>query len=108
MTSPDFFEIGASGRLYSRDFILHTLEDRSSKPLPHPDLWSTQDFQLYPLGPDTWLLHYLLEQTLPEGRRLTRRTTIWRQQPEGWQILFHQGTLVESIPTGAPSSTRNV
>jgi len=107
MTSPGFFEIGASGRLYSRDFILHTLETRYSNPNPHPDLWSTRDFQLLPLGPGTWLLHYLLEQTLPEGQRLTRRTTIWRQQPEGWQILFHQGTLIEPPHPGAPSSARS-
>ena len=107
MTSPDFFEIGASGRLYSREFILQTLETRYSNQLPHPDLWSTRDFQLLPLGPGTWLLHYLLEQTLPEGQRLTRRTTIWRQQPEGWQTLFHQGTVVESPHSGAPSSAQS-
>jgi len=93
MTAPSFFEIGASGRIYTRDFILQTVEERFRNPSPLPDLWNTTDFQLLQLSPDTWLLSYLLEQSLPSGPRLSRRSTLWRRTPPGWQILFHQGTL---------------
>jgi hypothetical protein len=52
------------------------------------------------LGPDTYLLTYTLDQA---GRR-TRRSTIWRRSEDGWQILYHQGTIIaaeedDRIPT---------
>ncbi|HEY0161985.1 MAG TPA: DUF4440 domain-containing protein [Edaphobacter sp.] len=94
LAAPEFFEIGASGRLYTRDFILDTLEERFRNPSPAPDLWSTSDFRLLRLGSNTWLLNYLLEQELPSSLRTTRRSTIWRKSLDDWQILFHQGTLL--------------
>jgi hypothetical protein len=94
MTAPGFFEIGASGRLYTREFILQTLEERHRVPRSEPDLWRTSDFHLLRLSSETWLLSYLLEQQLSSGPRLTRRSTLWQQSPGGWKILFHQGTPV--------------
>jgi hypothetical protein len=93
MAAPGFFEIGASGRVYTRDFILDTLEQRHRTPGSEPDLWNASDFRLRRLSTDTWLISYLLEQQLPSGPRLTRRSTLWQQTSRGWQILFHQGTL---------------
>jgi hypothetical protein len=93
MAAPGFFEIGASGRLYTRDFILDTLEERHRTSGSDPDLWNASDFRLRRLSSDTWLISYLLEQQLPSGLRLTRRSTLWQQTSCGWQILFHQGTL---------------
>jgi len=92
--APGFFEIGASGRLYSREFVLQTLEQRSRNPsFMEEERWKTSDFRLLRLGPETWLLSYLLDQNLPTGHRLSRRTTLWRQTSGGWQVIFHQGTL---------------
>jgi len=99
-TAPDYWEVGASGRLYSRDFILHEL----TKSVPYVDAaaagWETSEFGLRRLGPDTYLLTYTLDQA---GRR-TRRSTIWRRSEDGWQILYHQGTIIaaeedDRIPT---------
>jgi hypothetical protein len=88
MTAVDFWEIGASGRRYSRAFVLDLLERREPDPEEHT--WQTRDFHCRQLGPDTYLLTY----TLAQGERLSRRSTIWRRQGGDWQILFHQGTLV--------------
>ena len=44
------------------------------------------------LGPDTYLLTYNLQQ----GPRFTRRTTIWQHSPEGWLVVYHQGTIVSA------------
>jgi hypothetical protein len=90
MTAPDFWEIGASGLRYSRDFILDTLEERSLHPQPE-DLQAT-GFHCRQLAPDVFLLTYTLLQS---GQRLTRRSTIWQRSSEGWKILFHQGTVVQ-------------
>ncbi|HWG66881.1 MAG: DUF4440 domain-containing protein [Pseudomonadota bacterium] len=89
MTADDFWEIGASGQRYSRDFVLDVLEARLANPVDESD-WESRDFHLRELAPDVYLLTY----TLRQGERLTRRSTIWRRADAGWKIVFHQGTVV--------------
>lgn len=90
MTSDNFWETGASGRRYSRKFVLDALERRHRA--PHEDIWETTDFHCARLAADTCLLTYTL---LQDGVRLTRRATIWQNTSEGWKILYHQGTIVQ-------------
>lgn len=93
MTEAGFWEVGASGRRYSRDHVLDVLEDRHqvASHLALEDTWEAMDFACRELGSDTYLLTY----TLLQGQRKTRRATVWRRSAAGWKILFHQGTLVE-------------
>jgi hypothetical protein len=90
MTVEDFWETGASGRRYSREFVLDELERRYSA--PHNDVWETRDFNCCKLADDVYLLTYTL---LQDKQRLTRRTTIWQRGKSGWQIVYHQGTIVQ-------------
>lgn len=90
MTDVNFWEVGASGRIYSRSYVLDVLEDRHARPVV--DDWETRDFFCQEIAPDTYLLTY----TLQKGSRTTRRATLWRRSVEGWKILYHQGTIVES------------
>jgi hypothetical protein len=90
MTTADFWEIGASGRRYSREYVLSVLEDRRAGSGPI-DVWSTTDFHCRQLAKNVYLLTY----TLFQGARTTRRATIWERNAEGWQAVFHQGTVVE-------------
>jgi len=99
-TAPDYWEASASGRRYSRDFVLRTLDE-------HPPVnadsvgWESYDHALRRLGPDTYLITYTLRQI----ERLTRRATIWQSTPQGWRILYHQGTIVSAEDDDAfPSS----
>jgi hypothetical protein len=89
-TDPAYWEVGASGRRYSRDFILRELTVSA----PYVDArvagWRSSEFGLRRLGPDTYLLTYTLDQA---GRR-TRRSTIWQHAEDGWRILYHQGTII--------------
>lgn len=87
MTASDFSEVGASGRRYSREFVLDTLEKRGAVSMPED--WRAHDFDCRRLAPDTYLLTYTLEQ----GERISRRSTIWQQSDGVWRALFHQGTL---------------
>jgi hypothetical protein len=93
MTGPQFWEVGASGRRYSRDHVLDVLEDRHqvASHLALEDTWEAIDFACRELGSDTYLLTYMLLQ----GQRKTRRATVWRRVEGHWKILFHQGTVVE-------------
>ena len=90
MTAEEFWETGASGRRYSRQLVLDELEKRFAA--PHEDVWETGEFQCRSPGEDTYLLTHLL---LQNHVRLTRRATIWRKTPDGWKILYHQGTVVQ-------------
>ena len=94
MTEEDFWEVGASGRRYSRDHVVEVLEGRHqvASHLALEDTWEALDFACRELGSDTYLLTY----TLLQGRRKTRRVSLWRRRSgEDWKIVFHQGTLVE-------------
>jgi hypothetical protein len=99
MTHSDFWEIGASGKRYSREYVLSELEKR----FPHNvdeersdgkenDIWETSDFHCRQLASDVYLLTYTL---LQDNLRTTRRTTLWQRSNDGWKILFHQGTVVQ-------------
>lgn len=88
MTEADFWEVGASGQRYSRQYVLEALDARRIS--PEPDVWETSGFHCRQLAADIYLLTY----TLRQNSRLTRRSTIWRKVPNGWKIVFHQGTVV--------------
>jgi hypothetical protein len=92
MTADDFWEIGASGQRYSREFVLDVLEARLASPVDESD-WESRDFHVRELAPDVYLLTY----TLRQGERLTRRSTIWRRADGDWKIAFHQGTVVAAV-----------
>ena len=92
MTDPSFWEVGASGRRYSREFILDTLEDRVLK--GYEDIWETLDFHCLEVASENYLVTY----TLLQGARVTRRATLWRRTSSGWKILYHQGTVVDPAP----------
>ncbi len=92
MMAEDFWEVGASGQVYDREFVLDELQRRFST--PHEDVWETSEFRCRRLSTDLYLLTYTLVQ---DGKRRTRRSTIWQRTLEGWKIVYHQGTLVESL-----------
>ena len=88
MTLPDFWEVGASGRQYSRDQVLDVLEERAKS--PSKEQWKTEDFHCLEIAENNYLLTY----TLIQENRMTRRATIWRRANDGWKIVYHQGTIV--------------
>ena len=93
MTVSDFWEIGASGRRYSRGYVLDELERRYqlAGEDPAPASLKPSGFHCRRLCADVYLLTY----TLLQGERKTHRATIWQKTAEGWKIVFHQGTIVQ-------------
>ena len=96
-TAADFWEVGASGRRYSRAFILQMC---CREELVDADAagWRASEFGLRRLGPDCFLLTYTLDQ---QGR-MSRRATVWERAVDGWRILYHQGTIVTADEDDAP------
>jgi len=91
MITDDFWEIGASGNIYSRDYILGVLEKRHSDATYRED-WETNDFHCSQIAQDLYLVSY----TLRLHGRFSRRTTLWQRTQDGWKARFHQGTPVKA------------
>lgn len=86
---PEFWEIGRSGRSYTRAEILeHLLKEKQ------PAKIQSQDFLIRLLAPDVLLLTYKSAHVGADGilERYTLRASVWKFGPSGWQLLFHQGT----------------
>lgn len=90
MLSEEFWETGASGARYSRQFALDTLERRFAA--PYEDVWEASGFYCQRLASDVCLVTYTLVQN---RSRKSRRATIWRRAANGWKVVYHQGTLIQ-------------
>jgi hypothetical protein len=90
MTDAQFREVGASGRRYDREYVLNLLEKRFEN--PGEDIWEVSDFECLALSRDTYLVTYTL---LQQKQRVTRRSSVWRRRGKVWQVVYHQGTVVE-------------
>lgn len=85
-----FWEVGASGNVYTRAYVVETLLKRYNDP-SYQDIWEAKDFVLTKLAPNHYLLTYVLIQ---DKTRDTRRSTLWRHIHGTWKILYHQGTVI--------------
>src|SRR6267378_2038037 len=60
MTESTFWEVGASGRCYSREHVLDELEKRTASKIEQA--WETDDFDCLKIADDSYLLTYKLIQ----------------------------------------------
>src|SRR5580693_2173396 len=84
MMDESFWEVGASGQRYSRQFVLDIVGSLGHD--TDDDQWRCEGFNCRKIAPDNFLLTY----TLHQGERVTRRATLWRRTPSGWKVLYHQ------------------
>jgi hypothetical protein len=84
--APDFFEIGQSGRIWSRDACLsHASQPLVARlPLAH--------FQVRLVTADVAHATYVSAVTYDGVEAYAHRSSIWRRAVAGWQLVFHQGT----------------
>lgn len=88
MMDEGFWEVGASGCIYTKDYVLDALEERYSK--PYKESWQTQNFKCRELSKNIYLLTYTLTQ---KNCRITRRSTIWKYSKDDkqsqlrWRLL---------------------
>jgi len=97
----DFFEIGASGKVYSRDLVVDVVEQRYLSGVdPRDDAWEIDSFATRALTDDLSLVTYRISF----AGRLSRRSTLWRRHATGWRAVYHQGTLCEPDPEPGPDT----
>jgi hypothetical protein len=88
LLAADFFEFGASGRIWNRDQILHLLATEDYSP---PAL---EDFACRSLAEGVVLVTYRTVRTNAETglRESALRSSIWVLESGKWVVRFHQGT----------------
>lgn len=82
LLSDDFYEIGASGRTFDKDAIIKDLSTEQ----PSQTKFTIVDFKLSQFSQDLVQARYRVLETK------TLRSSIWRNDKDGWKIVFHQGT----------------
>lgn len=82
---PSFFEVGQSGRRYSREDIIG---------VPHRPINASEfvDFKAFALGESVVVLTYAIESAFAGIQVITRRLSIWSNSTGRWLLCYHQGT----------------
>jgi hypothetical protein len=89
---PEYREFGRSGVQYSRAQIIDHLLSETNAAKVH-----AQGFAIVELAPLVVLLTYKSAYISSSGvlERHANRSSIWRREIVGWQMVFHQGTPTE-------------
>jgi hypothetical protein len=87
LLDPDFEEIGASGKAWSRQAIIEELSGDRTPSDSEPPI-GAEDMTGRLLADDLVLLTYVSDAS---GRR-ARRSSLWRCSGGSWRLFFHQGT----------------
>jgi hypothetical protein len=90
LLADDFLEFGSSGRTFDKAAILEELRNEPSRPTP-----LLSDFGIRPLAPDVMLVTYRTTRLSSSGEPIShaRRSSIWVNRDNRWQMTFHQGTI---------------
>jgi len=86
---PDFYEFGASGRIWDRASIIASLASEND---PGAGGSTTSRMKGVQLAPD--LVHLTFDTD--RNGRWAHRSSLWRLTEEGWLLYFHQGTLYDA------------
>ena len=86
LLDPEFREIGASGRLWTRAELVAALPEDEGPDEPV----AAEQFEGVEVAPGLVLLTYVSD---PDGRA-ARRSSLRRRSGGRWRLLHHQGTLL--------------
>ncbi|WP_328862595.1 nuclear transport factor 2 family protein [Streptomyces sp. NBC_00306] len=90
LLDPDFVEVGASGRRWSREDILAALPEMDGA-AEDGARYEPSDLRGVVLAPG--LVHLTYETTINEER--ARRSSLWRAGHDGtWRMYYHHATIV--------------
>ena len=89
LLSDDFLEYGSSGTVWDKGRVLEELPELSQL-----KSFAISDFRVEALEEHFALATYRLVVSDSTGEeRRSLRSSVWRHEPGGWRLLFHQGTL---------------
>lgn len=85
----EFIEFGASGDVWGKTGIIEAMESEVSK------VRVIDDFELRHIGCHVVLATYRCHHSHTSGsEHSSLRSSIWREDSDGWRLVFHQGTRI--------------
>ncbi|MBV6791755.1 nuclear transport factor 2 family protein [Xanthomonas euvesicatoria] len=88
LLDPAFVEFGTTGRRYTRSEVIAALRAPGVAAE-----YCAEDFECARLAPDLAQVRYRSVDRRQGVERQALRSSLWRSNAAGWQLLFHQGTL---------------
>ncbi len=85
LIADDFVEFGSSGKIYKKRDILKSLPTEKARS------FQVYDFKATTLSENIILATYRVTENAVDSLR----SSIWKYFKNGWQMIFHQGTLCE-------------
>jgi hypothetical protein len=91
LLTDDFQEFGASGHVFSKAEVIAALQEERERRI------AMQDFNSLMIDSSTMLVRYRSVRTGEDGTTVEAlRSSLWVLRQGRWQILFHQGTRIET------------
>jgi len=87
LIADNFYEIGASGKFYDKNNILARLPLEQNYEI----YGKVINFEIAHISENLIRANYTLE----EKTKRTRRTSIWQRHHNNYQMIFHQGTVID-------------
>lgn len=87
--SEEFIEFGSSGKTYNKKEIIKSLQNENT---PRMSLTSFKRIQLCK---EYYLVTYKAVKEDENEKIYSNRSSIWKKEKEKYQIIFHQGTLIQ-------------
>ena len=84
LLAEDFMEVGSSGRVWDRPSALELLGGQTGGEA----VIEVHDLTGRIIGDGFIMVRWDSDR----GGRRSRRTSLWRRDPAGWRLVYHQGT----------------
>jgi hypothetical protein len=89
LIAEDFVEFGSSGKVWSKAEIIEAMSQWN------PIERIVENFRVRELSASVCLVTYKVIGVDRQASLFSLRSSIWRNNGETWQIVFHQGTSVK-------------
>jgi hypothetical protein len=92
LLADDFVEFGSSGQVYNKGQIIQALQQGSGAQ------YALRDLQIRLLRPGVFLATYRVSRSMMPDQppAWSLRSSIWVLNDGQWQLVFHQGTPLDS------------
>ena len=92
LLAEDFLEVGAAGQSFGKAEVLARLPHEAGVS------FTASSMQARSLAPTVVLVTYLAQRAHEGSATCSKRSSLWVNKSEGWQMCYHQGTYAESLP----------
>lgn len=90
LLADEFVEFSSTGQIFDKPEILKSISEQA------PTIYEMEEFKVDLIKPGLVLATYVVtrKSTHGDGSAVSLRSSLWVERAGGWQMLFHQGTII--------------